>query len=94
MEGDVIVLQDIYTFDFGMGIDEEGRFLGRLKSTGIRPTFSERLADHGIAARAGAVRARAVRRARSGAPMSALDLPRHRCWPRPRTAPRSSSSRC
>jgi pilus assembly protein CpaF len=48
MEGDVIVLQDIYLFDYGMGIDENGRFLGHLKSTGIRPTFSERLADHGI----------------------------------------------
>jgi pilus assembly protein CpaF len=48
MEGDTIVLQDIYLFDFGMGIDEAGRFRGHLKSTGIRPTFSERLADHGI----------------------------------------------
>jgi pilus assembly protein CpaF len=48
MEGDTVVMQDIYMFDFGMGVDEEGRFLGRLKSTGIRPNFSERLADHGI----------------------------------------------
>jgi pilus assembly protein CpaF len=48
MEGDVIVLQDLYLFDFGMGIDPNGRFLGSLKSTGIRPKFSERLADHGI----------------------------------------------
>jgi pilus assembly protein CpaF len=48
MEGDTVVLQDIYQFDFGMGVDEEGRSLGRLKSTGIRPAFSERLADHGI----------------------------------------------
>jgi pilus assembly protein CpaF len=31
-----------------MGVDEDGRFLGHLKSTGIRPSFSERLADHGI----------------------------------------------
>ena len=28
MEGDVVVLQDIYTFDFGMGIDEDGTFRG------------------------------------------------------------------
>ena len=28
MEGDVVVLQDIYTFDFAAGIDEEGRFRG------------------------------------------------------------------
>src|SRR3954451_13401035 len=48
MEGDTIVLQDVYSFDFGMGVDEEGRFLGRLKSTGIRPNFSERLADGGV----------------------------------------------
>ena len=48
MEGDTIVLQDIYLFDFGMGVDDEGRFLGRLKSTGIRPNFSERLADRGV----------------------------------------------
>ena len=48
MEGDTIVLQDLYLFDFGMGVDEDGRFLGHLKSTGIRPTFAERLADHGI----------------------------------------------
>jgi len=48
MEGDVIVLQDLFLFDFGMGVDENGRFLGHLKSTGIRPKFSERLADNGI----------------------------------------------
>jgi pilus assembly protein CpaF len=48
MEGDVVVLQDIYTFDFSMGIDENSRFRGQLKSTGIRPSFSERLADFGI----------------------------------------------
>jgi pilus assembly protein CpaF len=49
MEGDVVVLQDIYTFDFRAGIDEEGRFRGGLKSTGIRPSFSEKLNDYGIA---------------------------------------------
>ncbi|MFN8036534.1 MAG: CpaF family protein [Acidimicrobiia bacterium] len=48
MEGDVIVLQDLYLFDFGMGVDDNGRFLGHLKSTGIRPSFGERLRDYGI----------------------------------------------
>ncbi len=48
MEGETIVLQDLYLFDYGMGVDEEGHFLGHLKSTGIRPSFAERLADHGI----------------------------------------------
>ncbi|MCU1456670.1 MAG: type secretion system protein [Actinomycetia bacterium] len=48
MEGEIIVMQDIYLFDYGMGIDADGRFLGHLKSTGIRPTFTERLSDQGI----------------------------------------------
>jgi pilus assembly protein CpaF len=48
MEGDVITLQDLYLFDYGMGVDADGRSVGELKSTGIRPHFAERLADHGI----------------------------------------------
>ncbi|MFM8304833.1 MAG: CpaF family protein [Actinomycetota bacterium] len=48
MEGDVVVLQDLYLFDYGMGMDADGRFLGQLKPTGIRPHCSERLANHGI----------------------------------------------
>jgi hypothetical protein len=48
MEGDVITLQDIFLFDFGMGVDEHGKFKGHLKATGIRPKFSEKLADQGI----------------------------------------------
>ena len=48
MEGDVIVLQDLYLYDYGMGIDEDGKFLGELKSTGIRPGFTERLANNGV----------------------------------------------
>jgi len=48
MEGDTIVMQDLYLFDYGMGMDQDGKYLGRLKSTGIRPKFSDRLADYGI----------------------------------------------
>src|SRR2546421_8583514 len=48
MEGDVITLQDLFLFDFGMGVDERGRFMGQLKATGIRPRFAEKLADYGI----------------------------------------------
>jgi pilus assembly protein CpaF len=48
MEGEVIVLQDLFLFDFAMGVDADGRFRGQLKSTGIRPKFAEKLADHGI----------------------------------------------
>jgi len=48
MEGDIITLQDLFLFDFGMGVDEEGRFRGKIKSTGIRPQFADRLLDAGI----------------------------------------------
>ena len=48
MEGDVITLQDVFLFDFGMGIDEHGRFKGHLKATGVRPKFAEKLSDLGI----------------------------------------------
>jgi pilus assembly protein CpaF len=48
MEGDVIVLQDLFVFDFSMGIDSRGRFKGRIKSTGLVPRFAERLKDVGI----------------------------------------------
>jgi pilus assembly protein CpaF len=49
MEGDVVVLQDLYLFDFAMGVGPDGRFRGRCKPTGIRPNCSERLADAGVA---------------------------------------------
>jgi pilus assembly protein CpaF len=48
MVGDVVTLQDIFLFDFGMGIDEHGGFQGHLKATGVRPRFAEKLADLGI----------------------------------------------
>src|SRR4051812_44884263 len=48
MEGDVITLQDIFLFDYGMGVDEDGRFKGQLKATGVRPRFDEKLQDLGI----------------------------------------------
>src|SRR3954468_13088470 len=48
MEGDVITLQDVFLFDYGMGVDEHGRFRGHLKATGVRPKFAEKLADLGI----------------------------------------------
>ena len=48
MEGDVIILQDVFLFDYGMGVDDQGKFLGHLKATGVRPKFAEKLADVGI----------------------------------------------
>ena len=49
MEGDIITLQDAFTFDYSAGYDEEGRLRGRIEPTGVRPRFAERIADHGIA---------------------------------------------
>jgi pilus assembly protein CpaF len=48
MEGSVITLQDVFSFDFRAGVDDSGRFRGTLRSTGLRPHFAERLADRGV----------------------------------------------
>ena len=48
MEGEVVTLQDLFTFDYKAGIDERGRFRGTLVSTGIRPRFLEELSAHGV----------------------------------------------
>jgi pilus assembly protein CpaF len=48
MEGEVITLQDLFLFDYTAGIDEDGRFLGNLKSTGLRPRFLDRLNEQGV----------------------------------------------
>ena len=46
MEGDVIVLQDVFIFE-QTGIDD-GKVQGRLRPTGVRPRFSEKFEAHGI----------------------------------------------
>ena len=48
MEGEIITLQDMFLFDFHAGVDEQGRYLGELRSTGLRPRFLQRLTDQGI----------------------------------------------
>src|SRR5690349_20641865 len=48
MEGDIITMQDIFTFNYAAGRDEQGRFRGTLVSTGLRPKFAEELHDQGI----------------------------------------------
>lgn len=48
MEGEIITLQDLFVFDFSMGIDSTGKFKGRIKSTGLRPRFLDRLHDIGV----------------------------------------------
>jgi pilus assembly protein CpaF len=48
MEGDIITTQDVFLFDYSAGYDDLGRSLGHLRSTGLRPRFLDRLADHGV----------------------------------------------
>jgi pilus assembly protein CpaF len=47
MEGETVVLTDIFKFD-QTGIGQEGKILGELKATGIRPLFSPRLEAAGF----------------------------------------------
>ncbi len=48
METDIITTQDLFTFDYGAGRDENGRFRGGLVATGLRPKFAEELAEQGV----------------------------------------------
>jgi pilus assembly protein CpaF len=47
MEGDVIVLQDIFTY-IQQGVNDDGKIIGHLVPTGVRPKFYERLEASGI----------------------------------------------
>ncbi len=47
MEGEVITMQDLFTFD-RFGIDTDGSVLGSFKATGIRPRCADRLQMYGI----------------------------------------------
>lgn len=48
MEGDIVTLQDAFTFDYSAGVDANGRFLGRPIPTGVRPRFVDHFAELGI----------------------------------------------
>ncbi len=48
MEGDVITLQDIFAFDHSAGYDQDGRVLGRLQATGLRPKLLDKLRDANV----------------------------------------------
>ena len=47
MEGDVITMQDIFTFEQS-GVDENGRVIGRLRPSGIRPKCLDHLNARGF----------------------------------------------
>jgi pilus assembly protein CpaF len=48
MEGQTVVLQDAFLFDYSAGVDAQGRFLGRPVATGMRPQFTDKFAELGI----------------------------------------------
>jgi len=47
MEGEVIVMQEIFRYEM-MGLTEEGKIKGRFKATGIRPKFSAQMEAVGV----------------------------------------------
>jgi pilus assembly protein CpaF len=47
MEGDVVITQDLFTFEF-KGEDESGKLVGEFKSSGIRPNFTRQAAYFGL----------------------------------------------
>jgi len=48
MEGEMILLQDVFTYDYRLGHDEDGHSLGYLKATGLRPHITQRIAERGV----------------------------------------------
>ena len=47
MEGEIITMQDLFRFE-QRGIDSDGRVLGELRGTGLRPKFAEKFEVAGI----------------------------------------------
>ena len=47
MEGDVITMQEIFTFR-QTGVSSEGEVQGYFQATGVRPKFAERLRSFGV----------------------------------------------
>ena len=43
MEGDVITLQDVFVYDHGAGFNADGKAMGTLRATGLRPKFLEKM---------------------------------------------------
>ncbi len=43
MEGDIITLQDVFVFDHKAGFNADGKSMGFLRATGLRPKFLEKM---------------------------------------------------
>jgi pilus assembly protein CpaF len=48
MEGDKMVMQEVFAFDYAAGTDPDGTFLGTAQATGLRPTFLEKFEEYGV----------------------------------------------
>ncbi len=59
MEQDTVVMQDIYKY-IQDGVDQNGRAIGHFESTGIRPSFMDRLESSGVRLPASAFRQRVM----------------------------------
>ena len=59
MEQDTVVMQDIYKYTQD-GVDQHGRAIGHFESTGIRPSFMDRLESSGVRLPASAFRQRVM----------------------------------
>ena len=47
MEQDIIIMQDIFKYK-QMGLDQNGRAFGQFESTGVRPSFMQRMETSGM----------------------------------------------
>jgi len=47
LEGDTIVMQDIFVFD-QKGVDKDGNIVGQFRATGVRPRFADRFKVYGF----------------------------------------------
>src|SRR5690606_9160363 len=62
MEGDTIVMQDIFRY-VQQGVDEHGKAFGQFECTGVRPKFMSKLEAAGVRLPASAFRERAIMKA-------------------------------
>jgi pilus assembly protein CpaF len=47
MEGEIVTMQEVFVFE-RQGIDEEGKVIGNIVATGLRPSFAEKIELSGI----------------------------------------------
>lgn len=48
MEGDIVSMQDIFTYETEGQLDSTGKFKGRFRATGVRPNCLEKIRENGV----------------------------------------------